>query len=242
MTTFEQFGLLSYFLLAGLIPALSREFPSEIVLTLCIVWLGGIVLILGKVAMIFPWTGAFTLATYAGIGLLAFVGFASFSHTKSRSSAIAFMLGWILPGLGQVYIGRKRAGYIIMGCVLAAFLFGLFCTSWYTITINENPFYFFGHFGSFPAFVHSMLVTRRAEPNPNLPFVFYEIGQLYACVASLLGYVAALNALSPLQEVKELGTPSAPELTPRSAHVSGQSAGQDDSATVREPPKSEEAK
>lgn len=215
MTTFEQAGILSYFLLAGLIPALSKEFPSEMVLILCCAWLAGIVLILGKVAMIFPWPGAFTLATYGGIGLLAFVAFAAFTHKESKGAATAFMLGWLLPGLGQVYEGRKRAGYIIMGCLAAAFLFGLFCTSWYSISINENPFYFFGHFGSFPAFAHSMIVTRRAEPNPAMPFVFYEIGQLYACVASLLGYVAALNALSPLPEEKKEEIPAATESQPQ---------------------------
>lgn len=42
-----------------------------------------------------------------------------------RNPALAALLSWCLPGLGQIYQGRTQKGAIFMGAIMATFLIGL---------------------------------------------------------------------------------------------------------------------
>ena len=44
--------------------------------------------------------------------------------TKPVSPAIAALAGWLVPGLGHIYIGRRTRGLVVMVVLLATFFLG----------------------------------------------------------------------------------------------------------------------
>ncbi len=110
--------------------------------------------------------------------------------------ALAFWLGWLVPGLGHVMLGRVRKALFFFGVIAALYLAGLWICGWRTVSFDDNPFYYVGQFGSGVTLVlgHALGI-EKAYPRPDLPMAWYDPGLLYVCVAGLLNLVVMLNTL-----------------------------------------------
>ncbi len=131
-----------------------------------------------------------TLGAVALTGLLASMAMPA----ERRKNGIAFALGWCVPGLGHLFLGKWRKAlffFIILG---ATYLSGLWITGFRTVGFDDNPFYFVGQYGSGTAmFLSSMLGKEKSFPRPDLPLGLYDPALLYVCVAGLLNLVVALS-------------------------------------------------
>lgn len=136
------------------------------------------------------------LKIYVLVGLaFAFVGWSLF--TKRWKTGVAFLLGWSVPGLGHLFLGRWKKAVFFFGALGATLLAGLWLTGFRTVGFDDNPFYFVGQYGSgLTMLVAALLAGKdKAYPREDLPLGLYDPGLLYVCVAGLLNLVVALSCL-----------------------------------------------
>lgn len=110
-----------------------------------------------------------------------------------RSPGVAALLGWVLPGLGQVYAGRPGKGALLLLAILPTFLVGWALTGF---TIVDRQHYeldfiaqaFLG--GPTAAALH----FGAGHVLDHMPR-FFDVGRLYVQVAGLLNLVAICDAV-----------------------------------------------
>ncbi|MBI2900098.1 MAG: hypothetical protein HYY17_07925 [Planctomycetes bacterium] len=133
------------------------------------------------------------LYVLAAIGLVFVLSVAMFSKDR-RKNGVAFLLGWCVPGLGHLFLGRWKKAVFFFLTLGATYLFGLWLTGFRTVGFDDNPFYYVGQFGSgMTTLLASVLGKEKAFPRPDLSLGLYDPGLLYVCVAGLLNLVVAFN-------------------------------------------------
>lgn len=131
----------------------------------------------------------------------------------------AALLGWILPGFGQIFIGHRKRGIYCMIGVLGLFLGGLFIGGVDSVDRREDPLWFYAQAGAGPiafgsdwlnaSMLKSGSVGELVESPPSQisrspgPMVstfksvtpIGEVGVLYCALAGLMNVVVILDAL-----------------------------------------------
>lgn len=142
----------------------------------------------------------------AGIGTFLFAWSITLGRLRGSSYVFAVWLGWTVPGAGHAIIGQWKKGLIFFAILAAAYVTGLWLTSWRTVAFEDQPFYYVGQFGSGSTWLmHILLGVKKAHPNPSLPVAWFDPGMLYAATAGLMNLVLVLNlyrAPAPAAEVK----------------------------------------
>jgi hypothetical protein len=111
-----------------------------------------------------------------------------------RIKSAAFLAGWLLPGAGQVLLGRWRKGLFFFSVLGLTWLAGMWLSGFRGVGWEDNPFYYLGQYGSGAGFIAGKLLSpEKAFPRPDLPPSWFDPGLLYVCVAGLLNLVVALN-------------------------------------------------
>lgn len=108
-----------------------------------------------------------------------------------KNPAIAWILGWLVPGAGHWYLGQ-RSRALVMGCALAGcFGAGVLVGGRSTVS-TLHPEYLVIQWGvGLPA----AAAWAAGNPEPaDLPVGRRDLGILYTLVPSLLNLVAALDA------------------------------------------------
>lgn len=110
-----------------------------------------------------------------------------------RSAFVAAALGWLVPGLGQFYVGRPGRGLVMMIAIGGLFYAGLRLTDFTCVNPNAYSLEFVAHafVGGLTAVTYFM--TQGFVQSEPLPW--FEAGRLYAAVAGLLNVVAICDAL-----------------------------------------------
>lgn len=131
----------------------------------------------------------------------------------------AALLGWILPGMGQFYLGHRRRGIYCTVGVLGLFLGGILIGGVDSVDRREDPLWFYAQAGAGPvAFAADWmnaslvksgrvgeLVESPAPPMSRTPVPKVstlksvtpvgEVGILYCALAGLMNVVVVLDAL-----------------------------------------------
>lgn len=108
--------------------------------------------------------------------------------------ALAVVLGWAVPGLGHVILGRPYKGAIFFTLLAATYLTGLTLLSWHTISFDDNPFYYIGQLGSGATWLMTTVFgDAKPAPNAGWPIAWYDPGLLYVSAPGLLNMVIVLN-------------------------------------------------
>ena len=112
---------------------------------------------------------------------------------RGRSAAWAGVLGWLVPGLGQVYLGRVGAGLLLLLVIGSTFAGGLALTDFTCVDPRTYQLEFVAHglIGGPTALAIALTEDVRLERMP--PWI--EVGRLYVVVAGFLNLVALCDAL-----------------------------------------------
>ncbi len=160
------------------------------------------------------------LTAFGIVAAGAVISIAMAAQMGHRRKALAFWLGWLVPGLGHLVLGRAKKAAFFFGTTASMFLFGLWICGWHTVSFEDNPFYFVGQFGSgVTMLLGQVLGLTKAHPRLDLPVSWYDPGLLYVCVAGLLNVVIMLSVFTvpgpPKPEAPRAPAPPepAPEVT-----------------------------
>jgi hypothetical protein len=106
---------------------------------------------------------------------------------------VAAVLGWILPGLGQVYVGRPLKGTLFFAAILPTFLLGWTLSGFKAVDPGMYGLDFAGQVFCGGPTACALLVgsDHVLEHMPR----FFEVGRLYVTIAGLLNLVAVCDAV-----------------------------------------------
>ena len=116
----------------------------------------------------------------------------------------AALLGWILPGLGHVFIGQRTRGVLIMCGVFFLIAFGLLIGGLDTVDMKRDQLWFMAQAGNGPVafildfFNQSLLKSASAEYQASMTSLgnLNSIGTLYIALAGLMNIVVILDAFA----------------------------------------------
>jgi len=110
-----------------------------------------------------------------------------------RSPLLAALLGLLVPGLGQVYVGRPAKGALFLLAVLPTFLLGWALTDFTIVSPSRYALDFAAQapLGGTIALAWSLAEGHVLERLPP----FFEVGRLYTQVAGLLNLVVIADAV-----------------------------------------------
>jgi hypothetical protein len=112
-----------------------------------------------------------------------------------RSPAAAIALAWLFPGLGHIYLGRRRTGLAFALIVTVTFLLGLsFQGRLYTVEAGQ-PLTILATFAVYGAGLLN-IAARVLSDNPagTILSVTYEYGCAYILTAGLMNLLLILDA------------------------------------------------
>lgn len=139
----------------------------------------------------------FALAVLVALALVLGWTGALLSHRGPRFAA-AVLLGWAVPGLGHVILGRPYKGAVFFALLSATYLTGLTLISWHTISFDDNPFYYIGQLGSGLTWgMTAVLGGEKPYPHAGWPIAWFDPGMLYVAAPGLLNLVILLNLFQP---------------------------------------------
>jgi len=105
---------------------------------------------------------------------------------------IAPVLGWLMPGLGHAYLGRKGQAALFGVTVTALFVCGMALCGWHAVSWSREPLWFLGEAGALiPTIVGALVSGGTAWETTS---AHHHVGLLYATVAGLLNVVVAMDA------------------------------------------------
>ena len=115
------------------------------------------------------------------------------AEPRLRSAFVAVVLGWVLPGLGQVYVGRPGKALVMFVAISGLFAGGLALTAFTCVNPETYSLEFVAHAFLGGPTALTYYLTRGLEPTELLRW--FEVGRLYVAVAGLLNVVAICDAL-----------------------------------------------
>ncbi len=127
--------------------------------------------------------------------------------TKQRDPFVAAALGWLVPGLGQLYVGQVRRFVLDLALVGGTFFVGLGLGGFRNVYwSSDRKFHFVAQVGAGgPTLMGSGLrwiLVRQSPGQPTDAEIFESrnwsrlehYGTLYTCVAGLLNLMVLVNA------------------------------------------------
>ena len=127
------------------------------------------------------------------------------ARTTAQESARALpacILGWLVPGVGHLYLGRRTKGLIFLGCLLALFLLGVAMDSRLQLYLGfEDPLAFLFTLAQMamgaPYFIARALGYGMGDDHAikaMVTSITYEYGNTFTAVAGLLNILVILDA------------------------------------------------
>jgi len=127
---------------------------------------------------------------------------------KKKSPLAALILGWLIPGAGHLYVGRKGKAIAFLLALCATFVIGLVLGSFRNVFfLNERGTVGLSTLGQLPLgliAILTMMKTKISGPSIEL-FPRYSIGTLFTCVAGLLNILVMFNAFREAKKINEDG-------------------------------------
>jgi hypothetical protein len=116
----------------------------------------------------------------------------------ARSALVAAVFGWLVPGFGQLYMGRPFKALLMFVSIGGLFYGGLALTGFTCVNPHTYALEFAAHSLLGGPTAAAYYLTQGYELSTPLPW--FEVGRLYAAVAGLLNVVAICDALGDVIE------------------------------------------
>lgn len=117
---------------------------------------------------------------------------------RRRAPLVAAILGWAVPGLGQVYAGRPGKAVLLAATIVGLFYAGWAMTGFTGVDPYTYGLEFVAHAWLGGPTAYAYWTSREIVLTQPLPW--FEVGRLYAAVAGLLNIVAICDALGGVLE------------------------------------------
>jgi hypothetical protein len=108
---------------------------------------------------------------------------------------LSLILGWLLPGLGHVYLKKYWRGLIFFLSITCMFLLGLFMDGRIYSFQTENPLTILAFFSDLGIGSYYFLSKIISFGLGELRSTTFEFGTAFIAGAGLLNYLVALDAL-----------------------------------------------
>ncbi|MDJ0523046.1 MAG: hypothetical protein QNJ90_13330 [Planctomycetota bacterium] len=115
-----------------------------------------------------------------------------------RSAFTALVLGWLVPGFAQLYVGRPFKALLMFVSIGGLFYAGLALTGYTCVNPQTYSLEFAAHALLGGPTAATYYLTQGIELTDAMPW--FEVGRLYAAVAGLLNVVAICDALGEVLE------------------------------------------
>jgi hypothetical protein len=112
---------------------------------------------------------------------------------KTRA-VLSLILGWIMPGLGHIFLKKFRRGLIFFICISAMALLGLLIGGKIYSFQTENPLTILAFFSDIGIGALYFLSNVFPIGLGEIKAVTFEFGTAYIAGAGLLNYLVALDA------------------------------------------------
>ncbi len=121
----------------------------------------------------------------------------------SARSVAAFLLAWVWPGLGHLFLRRRSKGFVLMGAILALFVLGVSMDSGLQLHMGlDDPLALLFSLAQMGAGAPYVL-ARLLGYGPGLVTApSYEYGNTFTAVAGLLNILVMLDALDTARGLK----------------------------------------
>ena len=120
---------------------------------------------------------------------------------RVKNKYTALFLGWLVPGLGHIYAGKRWKGAVIFSVIMAASLVGLAMGRFRSVYFAAAHYQFYAEIGNGLFTIVAALVMKATgavaiEHTARGGYLAgtLPIADLYLMVAGLLNFVAAANA------------------------------------------------
>mgnify|MGYP001813073571 CR=1 FL=1 len=111
----------------------------------------------------------------------------------ARPLALVGLLGWLVPGFGQLLLGRVRKAVVMGLSICGLYAGGLWLTGFVCVDPEKYGLEFVAHVLAGGPTLLTLQLTDGLLPQTFHPH--FDVGRLYVAVASLLNVVAVSDAL-----------------------------------------------
>jgi len=125
-------------------------------------------------------------------------GAAPIRRPRCPSATITILLGWIVPGLGQLYVGRPGKAAWFFLWVVGTFALGLYLTGFAGVHREREALWLIAQSFCGGPTAASLWWTRDVVPLARL--ATYDVGLLYTGVAGLLNAIVLSDALGTVED------------------------------------------
>jgi hypothetical protein len=106
----------------------------------------------------------------------------------------AFILGWLIPGLGHIFTKKFHRGIIFFVCISAMIALGLIMGGRIYPFQTENPYTILAFFSDLGMGLFYFIARIFSFGTGELRNVTFEFGSTFIAGAGLLNYLVALDA------------------------------------------------
>lgn len=113
---------------------------------------------------------------------------------EQRNPTLVCLVGWLVPGAGHLWLGRRQKGLVFLGVLPVMFLLGLLLEGRLFPVVLSEPLVALAavaEFGIGAAYLLAKLVGSGAG---TVTAVTYEYGNTYLIVAGLLNLLVVIDA------------------------------------------------
>lgn len=119
----------------------------------------------------------------------------------ARSLFLASVLGWLVPGLGQAYVGRPGRGLCMGLAIVLLYLGGLALSGFTAVNPRTYELEFVAH--ALIGGPTALVLQLGPADATGLLLPHLEVARLYCAVAGLLNLVAVCDALGEILAARE---------------------------------------
>lgn len=107
----------------------------------------------------------------------------------------AVLLGWVFPGLGHLFLGRRGKGLLLMGVLVALFVLGVAMDSRLTMYVGfEDPLAFLFSIAQMGVGAPYVIARMLGFAAGLVTSPSHEYGNTFTAVAGLLNILVILDA------------------------------------------------
>lgn len=110
---------------------------------------------------------------------------------KEKSIGFALVLGWLLPGLGHIYMGRRAHGALYAAIILGLYAAGVILSRGTAVSVKIHDVYFICQMMAGPLTIGMNFLGARGEwgLGESLPVLDHQSGVVYAALAGVLNLI-----------------------------------------------------
>ena len=117
-----------------------------------------------------------------------------------RTTVLALCsVGWLVPGLGHILLGKWIRGLIFCACVLLMFVLGLSMSGKLYNLAFEEPLQIFAFFANIGVGIPYFITERLGLGTGVMSTRTFDYGTTYLWVSGLLNYLIVLDAFDIAQ-------------------------------------------